>query len=87
MHHKELMDRASPENKESTITERDICRCGYGKDHPIVAPANEYSILGWILWATGISSRPRKVRLECPVCHHVFETITDPVRCDRFRYR
>ena len=63
------------------------CKCGYTKESKIVVPRNKYSAFQWILWSIGISSTPKKVDLICPVCSFLFESLTDPERCNLYRYK
>jgi hypothetical protein len=63
------------------------CRCGHSRNDKIVMPESEYSWLGLFLICFGISSCPRAVKFVCPKCRHLFETVTEPERCNKYRYR
>jgi hypothetical protein len=55
------------------------CRCGHTKEHPMVIPEREYSLLGWILLSMfGITPRPTAVVYRCSICRQALGSTRDP---------
>lgn len=54
------------------------CRCGHGRGHYMVNAEAEYSGVGWLMVAIGISWRPERVKYRCRRCDVVFDSTTDP---------
>lgn len=63
------------------------CRCGHARGNPIVAANAKYSKLGFLSWFCGISPCPQRIEFTCPVCGYVFETVSDPDTCNKYRFR
>ena len=53
------------------------CRCGHGRGHYMVNAEAEYSGVGWLMVAIGISWRPERVKYRCRRCDVVFDSTTD----------
>ena len=53
------------------------CPCGHSVGHHMVSAEAEYSGLGWLLVAIGVSARPVRVKYRCRRCEEVFGVSTD----------
>lgn len=65
------------EERMSTKTIRDKCKCGYDKSHYMIEPHCKYDFWGWVALLTGITAMPLEVSFRCEVCHQVLEITTD----------
>ena len=62
------------------------CRDGCDKNSPAVYPVKRYGLLGAMLLVMGYTARPKRIDILCPSCGTVFDSITDPVELEKFRY-
>ncbi|MBX3202131.1 MAG: hypothetical protein KF894_28640 [Labilithrix sp.] len=55
------------------------CRCGYTKEHELVAEEPEYTLWGWILLSMfGITPKPDHVVYRCQMCRQSVGSTRDP---------
>jgi hypothetical protein len=54
------------------------CRCGHTRGHHMVNAEAQYTPIGWLMVALGISAKPLRVRYRCRRCDQVFDQTTDP---------
>lgn len=60
------------------ISPAPACRCGFARGHYMVSAEPEYTFLGWIAMAVGISASPERIRYRCRRCDQVLEETRDP---------
>ena len=55
------------------------CRCGHGKNHPMVVREADYSLWGWILLSlAGMTPKPKQILFRCTLCRTVIATSRNP---------
>lgn len=62
-----------------------VCKCGYGRNHPMVSADPKYSGFAWAAILTGITAPAQSISFKCRVCDEVIETITDPAEMKKVR--
>jgi hypothetical protein len=62
------------------------CRCGHGRDHPMVSSKNDYTLWGWFWLYFGVTVMPKCVRFVCTLCGEELARTTDPKEMEKYRF-
>jgi len=68
--------------KQKTFPRR--CRCGFGLDHPLVAPRLHFSPPKWILLCLGATPYPSRVDYHCTRCEVVLRSTDERAELEKF---
>ncbi len=62
------------------------CQCGHDRSNPSVQPVRRYSLWGMMGLIMGYTALPKRIDVICARCGAVFDSITNKMTLERFRY-